>query len=79
MSLDGSIVDKYLNRKVNHLMMKQILQMNLLPGEEEAKAAQNLQPFHLCPRYQKKEAVGFLNLRSIDGNSLQNLEHNKYP
>ena len=78
MTQDGSIVEKYLSRKVNQLMMKQILQMNLLLREEEAKAAQNLQFCHLYPGYQKKETVGFLNQRSIEGSCLQNIEHNKF-
>ena len=77
MTPDGSIVEKYLSRKVNQLMMKQILQMNILLREEEAKAAQNLQLCHLYPGDQKKETVGFLNQRFIEGNCLQNLEHNK--
>ena len=75
MTPDGSIVEKYLSRKVNQLMMKQILQMNLILKEEVAKAARKSKLYHLNPRYQKKETVGFLNQRFIEGNCLQNLEH----
>ena len=79
MTLDGSIIEKYLRRKVNQLMMKQILQMNLLMREGQAKATQNLQLCHICPGYQKKKTVAFLNQRSIDRSSMQNLEPNKFP